>query len=105
VFLLLCAPVAVDLLFGATQASTVIALLPENLRYGCATLLIRGLARHRNAGWATVIRAAHRRCAAGGLRRRRTAVPVVPSSAVDGPAPAGGHHRRPHRQHGRRIPA
>lgn len=54
-FLLLCAPVVVDLLFGATQASSIVALVPETLTYGCAALLIRGLARHRGAGWATAI--------------------------------------------------
>lgn len=54
-FLFLCAPIVVDLLFGATQASSIVALLPEALTYGCAALLIRGLARQRDAGWATVI--------------------------------------------------
>jgi hypothetical protein len=54
-FLLLCAPVVVDLLFGATQVNTLVALIPETLTYGCAALLIRGLARHHRAGWATVI--------------------------------------------------
>jgi hypothetical protein len=54
-FLLLCAPVVVDLLFGATQASSIVALVPETLTYGCAALLVRGLARHRDAGWVTVI--------------------------------------------------
>ncbi|MVU83870.1 hypothetical protein GPX89_42410 [Nocardia sp. ET3-3] len=44
-----------DLLFGATQATTLVALIPETLTYGCAALLIRGLARERGAGWAAVI--------------------------------------------------
>lgn len=54
-FLLVCAPVVVDLLFGATQLITLQALIPETLTYGCAALLIRGLARDHNVGWATVI--------------------------------------------------
>jgi hypothetical protein len=55
VFLLVCGPVVVDLLFGATQLSSIVALVPEVLTYGCAAVLIRGLARRSGAGWPTVI--------------------------------------------------
>lgn len=54
-FLLVCAPTVVDVLFGATQLSSIVALVPEVFTYGCAALLIRGFARDRNAGWATVV--------------------------------------------------
>jgi hypothetical protein len=50
VFLLGCAPVVADLLFGAIQLSTIVALVPAIATYGCAALLIRGFARGRGAG-------------------------------------------------------
>lgn len=55
VFLLGCAPVVADLLFGAIQLTTIVALVPALATYGCAALLIRGCARQRGAGWATVL--------------------------------------------------
>lgn len=54
-FLLVCAPVVVDLLFGATQLTTIVALIPETTTYGFAALLIRGCARRRNVGWLPVV--------------------------------------------------
>lgn len=54
-FLLVCAPVVVDVLFGAIQLSSIVALVPTVLTYGCAALLIRGLARRGGAGWPTII--------------------------------------------------
>lgn len=53
--LIVSAPVIVDLLFGATQLSTIVALVPEVLTYGCAAALIRTLARRNGAGWPTVL--------------------------------------------------
>lgn len=49
-FLLLCAPVVVDLLFGAVQLSTLAALVPTVLTYGCAALLVQSAARRYGAG-------------------------------------------------------
>src|SRR5262245_21637843 len=54
-FLLLCAPVVVDLLFGAVQVHTLVALIPTVLTYGCAALLIRGVARRKGAGWPSIL--------------------------------------------------
>lgn len=54
-FLLVCAPVVVDLLFGATQLTSIVAVIPETGTYGCAALLIRDCARRRGAGWPTIV--------------------------------------------------
>lgn len=54
-FLILSAPVIVDLVFGATQLTTIVALVPEVLTYGCAAALIRTLARRQGASWTTII--------------------------------------------------
>lgn len=55
VFLVVCAPVVVDLLFGATQLTTIAGLIPEITTYGFAALLIRGFARRLGAGWPAVL--------------------------------------------------
>src|SRR5437763_1328614 len=54
-FLIVCAPVVVDVLFGATSVSNIVALVFEVPTYGLAALLIREVARRRGAGWPTIV--------------------------------------------------
>ncbi|MGH7881884.1 MAG: hypothetical protein ACREN8_03110 [Candidatus Dormibacteraceae bacterium] len=53
--LLILAPFTVDILFGATQVTTMAGLIPEIITYGCAALLIRGVVRSCGGGWSTIL--------------------------------------------------
>lgn len=55
IVLLLLAPVVVDVLFGAIQITTLVALVPTIPTYGCAALLIRGVVRTRRNRWPVIV--------------------------------------------------
>lgn len=53
--LLVLSPIVVDVLFGATRISTLPALIPEILTYGCVAVLFRDLVLRRNGGWPALV--------------------------------------------------
>lgn len=53
--LLVLSPVVVDVLFGATPISTLVALIPEILTYGCIAIVFRELVRRRGRGWRALV--------------------------------------------------
>jgi hypothetical protein len=53
--LLVLAPVISELLSGSTRLSTILALVPEIMLWGCGTLLIREIAKRRNLGWISLL--------------------------------------------------
>lgn len=55
VALLVLSPVVVDVLFGATQITTLVALAPEILTYGCIAVLFRELVLRRKRGWPALV--------------------------------------------------
>jgi hypothetical protein len=53
--LIVLSPVIAELLSGATRLSTIFALIPEMMVWGCGTLLIRETARRRGLGWSALL--------------------------------------------------
>ncbi|MGH9617225.1 MAG: hypothetical protein ACRD28_10835 [Acidobacteriaceae bacterium] len=53
--LLLLAPIVAELLSGATRISTIFALVPEIMTWGCGALIIREMARRRKLGWPSLL--------------------------------------------------
>lgn len=53
--LIVLSPVIAEVLSGATRLSTIFALIPEMMVWGCGTLLIRETARRRGLGWSALL--------------------------------------------------
>jgi hypothetical protein len=53
--LVLLSPVVSELLSGSTRISTLFALIPEIMLWGCGALLIRETARRRSLGWNSLL--------------------------------------------------
>lgn len=53
--LLVLAPSVSEVLFGATRLTTIFVLIPQIGTWGCATLIIRELARRGRRGWPCVV--------------------------------------------------
>jgi hypothetical protein len=53
--LVLLSPVIAEVLSGATRLSTIFALIPEMMVWGCGALLIRETARRRGLGWSSLL--------------------------------------------------
>ena len=53
--LVLLSPVVAEVLSGATRLSTIFALIPEIMLWGCGALMIRETARRRALGWNSVL--------------------------------------------------
>jgi hypothetical protein len=53
--LIVLSPVIAEVLSGATRLSTIFALIPEIMVWGCGTLLVRETARRRGLGWSSLL--------------------------------------------------